>query len=273
MTERGLIVSSPIQVGAFRLTVAEAGLDLQEIRFALLFWDKFDFPVGTTVQIGCCDIADYLASCGLLNRTEIDIQGGEIADIVRRTYVEAFHKLSEAEPGVWSISTGPQSIVFLDGDLEPARGVIFKLHQAIPVPNQDVPLADILEFKAKRRSELLALRYHMEQLYQKVVAQPDATQSLNTEMIGLGLAINDYLRASRGLGWLFRLVDLDASLNIRDAAIAAAAAYSLSQSIAAAVAAGAACSIKPGPALKTATSIEMPFQYVTSYHKEVFSLS
>lgn len=270
MSERGLIVCCDVAVGDKRLTVRSGALDLQQIRFALLFWDKFDFPVGTILRIGGCDTTDYLASCGLLKRTTISIAGGEISDIARRTYVEAYRQLNEAEPGTWSVSTGPGSLVFLDGDLEPERGVLFQLHKAIPVPNTDVPLADILEFRAKRKSELLALRYHLECLYQKVLREPDSTQALNTEVDGLGLAIQDYLSASRGLGWLFRLVNVESSLNLRDAILGSAAAYGFTNSIGAAALAGAALTIKPGPALKKVPLSETPFRYVSSYHSDLF---
>jgi hypothetical protein len=45
---RGLVISRPIHISEGGLT-AGGPLDLQELRFALLFWDKLNFPFNNSV--------------------------------------------------------------------------------------------------------------------------------------------------------------------------------------------------------------------------------
>jgi len=61
-----------------------------------------------------------------------------------------YRKLDQSEPGVWSLGTGKNSISFPEREMEEGRGVLVRLYEAIPVPDKDVPLQDILEFRTKR---------------------------------------------------------------------------------------------------------------------------
>lgn len=277
MADCGLIISNPVEVGSNRLMVTSSGLDPQEIRFALLFWDKFDFPTSNLVHIENCGTADYLAKCGLLTRTVIRSGGGEMSEIIRSIFLDAYRDLSKREPGCWSIATGEKSIVFLDDDLTPGNGALLKLHRTLPVPDKDVPLADILEFRQRRRSELLALRHHLERIYQKIALAEDSALAMNTEVEALNAAVDDYISTLRGLSWLFRLVDFDASLNVSDALRVGAVTYATTTSLVASATAAAttlaALSIKPGPSLKKAPNSETPFRYVARYHSDLFPLS
>jgi hypothetical protein len=72
-----------------------------------------------------------------------------------RTYIE----LNDEEPGVWALSQGEKSL-FLEhglGLFSEGSGMSLNLLRAIPIPAKDVPLNEILEFKEKRKDELLVL--------------------------------------------------------------------------------------------------------------------
>ena len=133
--------------------------------------------------------------------------------------------MDEREPGVWSLATGERSIVFADRDLETGRGALVRLHKAIPVPDKDVPLQDVLEFRERRRSELLALRYHLEQIYQRVLSAGDGELAINTELGILDRAIADHIKASKEARFKFCGVSFNASLNLIDGVKVAATTY------------------------------------------------
>jgi Family of unknown function (DUF6236) len=178
----------------------------------------------------------------------------------------------EREPGKWSLATGEGSISFPESDLEVGRGALVRLHRAIPVPDKDVPLRDILMFREKRRSELLALRHHLESIYQRVLAAADGELAINTEIEALQAAIADHIRASKETGFKFRAVSLNASLNLVKGATVGVGVLALGLPAVAALmmAAGAAINIGPGTALTWGKPTGTPFQYISAYHEEVF---
>jgi Family of unknown function (DUF6236) len=205
--ERGLVISCPIEISGREMTFRSGpALDPQELRFSLLFWDKLDFPINNVVGIGPDAETQFLQSAGLLNRTMTQvISGGDVVSSFVQTHIDAFRALDQREPGVWSLSTGKNAISFAGDDMELGKGVLVSLYRAIPVPDKDVPLEDILEFRARRRDELITLRHHLEDIYQRVISAGDGELALNTEIERLERAIDDHIKAARGSGLKFRL--------------------------------------------------------------------
>lgn len=270
---RGLVVSPPIEVVGTRITVKSSALDPQELRSNLLFWDRLDFPEQRVIYCELDPDAEFLVSSGVLKRTRIEfVGGGDMAGIFRDLHVGAFRQLDQENPGLWSLATGERSISFGDDALEQDRGALVRLYGAIPVPDKDVPLADILEFRGRRSDELLALRTHLEAVYQRVISAGDGELAWNTEVEGLQRAIQDHIKTSKETGFRLRLADLSASLNLLPIGAGAIAAYSTGLPMVPSLVAGAALgiSLDVGVALKRHRASSTPFQYVTSYHEEVF---
>src|SRR5574341_700437 len=72
-----------------------------------------------------------------------------------------------------NILTAPSEQVYSpDKDSETKTAVGIELFRALPVPSQDVPIAEILEFKRKRWDELLRFRHAMDGLYDKAINSP-----------------------------------------------------------------------------------------------------
>lgn len=271
--ERGLVISPPIEAspdgGVF---VKNSHLDAQEVRFCLLFWDKFDFPDQNYFGFGLNADSEYLVSCGLLGRTKVQVSGGNGASILKAAHVEAFRQLDQKEPGQWSIATGERSLSFPNSDLDVGRGALVQLHHAVPVPDKDVPLQDILEFRSRRRSELLALRHHLEAIYQRIIAAGDGALALNSEVEALQSAISDHIKASKETKLKFRAVSLNASLNLVRGVVVGAGAFGAGLPAIASALTGmaAAINVGPGTALTWGKPTGTPFSYVSAYHEEVF---
>lgn len=271
--ERGLVISCPIRISGTSLEIKTTALDPQELRFALLFWDKLDFPTNNMISIGLDQQAEFLASEGILTRTRVQVQGGgEMTKIFPLIHTHAYRTLDKQEPGVWSLGAGENSVSFPDTDVEDGRGGLVRLYQAIPVPDKEVPLQDILEFREKRHAELLALRHHIEAIYQRVIAAGDGELSLNTEIGSLEQSIADYIKASQESKMSFRNMSFDASLNIPAGFVAGLAAYSVPLGVVGTLLTGfaAAISFGPGKSLKSHSVTPMPFQYISSYHEKIF---
>ena len=269
---RGLVISCPITIVGNSLRIKSSDLDPQELRFSLLFWDKLDFPANDMIGFTSDENAEFLISAGILNRTRVQVLDGQLTQICAQAHVDTYRTLDEQEPGVWSLGAGENSISFPPADVEHDRGVLVRLYQAIPVPDKDVPLQDILEFREKRSAELLALRYHLEVIYQRIVGAGDGALALNTEIGSLEQAIADHISASKESKLSFRNMSFDAGLNVAAGVFAGLTVYNQSLDIVNSllVGAGAAISVTIGRSLKRHTPTSTPFQYISSYHEKVF---
>jgi hypothetical protein len=272
--QRGLVISVPVELAGtgFR---AGGGLDQQELRFSLLFWDKLHAPRNNFLLLGD-QTADFLESAGILQQpiTRINFTSGIInpGEIVISSHLNAYRALDQAEPGVWSLGAGRNSVSFPERDLEAGRGILVRLYEAIPVPDKEVPLQDILEFKEKRQDELLALRYHLDSIYQRIVTAGDGELSLQSEIDALERAIVDYLKVAKGTSFSFINTSFAASLNVPTAVAAGLAAFTTGFDTVPALLAGAAAGIAFGPSasLKDHKTNQTPFRYISSFHKRVF---
>lgn len=273
---RGLVVSVPIEIiDGGGLYVRSSSLAPQELRSSILFWDKLDFPQSRLINFADTPDTQFLAESGILQRSMspiFSLMGGRVGQAMHESQVAVFRELDKREPGSWSLAVGQKSIAFPDHDLESGRGVLVKLYGAIPVPDKEVPLQEILDFKQRRGAELQALRYHMDSVYQRLISAGDGALAWESEIDQLKSSIEDHIRVSRETKFKFRLFDLSASLNLVPVAAAVLSRnylhISLGESVVTGVAAGIAINISSG--LKNRKSSKTPFNYVSSYHKELF---
>jgi hypothetical protein len=158
--------------------------------------------------------------------------------------------------------------------LEDHGGVLVGLFGAIPVPEKTVPLQDILEFKTRRASELKALQFHLERIYETIIDAPARGRAQDREFAALDRSISDYLRVVRETPFKKVLSRIDASIDLPHALAATGGAVTafvqglpLTQ---AAIGAGAALSVSIGLGRKEKSGRTSPFEYVAHYHRELF---
>ena len=60
----------------------------------------------------------------------------------------------------------PEGLAFSQIEFRQARGALVELHNAIPVPDLNTPLEEILEFKFRRNDELNRLRLEMDNFFE-----------------------------------------------------------------------------------------------------------
>lgn len=275
--ERGLIIHNDLSAVREGISIRSSDLDPQNLRSQLLFWDKLDFPRGTWITFGDgSPEVEFLKQAGVLTRTETILPDGVIdGTMILRSMSEAFRIRELASPGMWSVSTIPGLQVFSKDQMEPGRGILVRLHNAIPVPEKEVPLHDILEFRARRRSELLNLRHNLERIYSVIVASPDRALTEQSEFSALQSAISDHVRVSRESRFSLVNLSVDANVNVTPALVAGVTSYTAGlglagSALAAVTTTAASLFVGPSFALKTAKSTAIPFQYVSSFHKELF---
>jgi len=84
----------------------------------------------------------------------------------------------------------------------------------LPIPSPESSFDDILNYKDKRKDELLEFRSHLDNIYQLILSQPDTERALVTAIANLKKSITN-VNASATKGLLRRVASsFNISLNI-----------------------------------------------------------
>jgi hypothetical protein len=278
--KRGLVISPPIEINGSAVLIRSSSPDLQELRASLLYWDKLAWPTNNAIFIEGGPDINFLATAKILTRPKYAFSG-QGGDILVRTQTEALLDLDKNEPGVWSLSQGENSILIKGGNLTQDNGVALELYKAIPVPDKDVPLNEVLEFRHKRYDELQSLRFEIDELVKTI----DSSQDPKAELERCLRRIDQKCAAAVRVGseWQFpvRLSNLKTSFDlkpfsvVRDGLVAFLGATALgatSTLVATLTGASVASSIKitgdfGWQGLRDRAN---PYRYVSQFHKELF---
>ena len=194
----------------------------------------------------------------------------------RDKHLSHFKELNDQQPGQWSLARGPNSLSLLDADPtlnDEHRGLRVELFGALPIPNVDVPLEEIIRFKEKRKAELISLRVCLERVYQSIMDAPDPLVAKNTEINALQQAIGEYSKIIEENKWTLRLIDLTASLKLDrliDAATGAGIGLGLVD-LGTAVSTRAMLKVSLSEAYKHRKSFASPYEYVVAARNELFN--
>ena len=142
--ERGLIIAPPMSAASDGGIHIGGDLDPQELRFSLLLWDQLRYPRNNLVGIGPLADEQFLASAGVLDYATINFHGPVNERMLLASQKLGFMYQDSKEPGLWSLGKGDGSFSFSDDELKAGNGILLTLHQAIPVPDHDVPLGHAL---------------------------------------------------------------------------------------------------------------------------------
>jgi hypothetical protein len=180
-----------------------------------LYWEKLAWPTSNLVHFEGGPDSEFLEDCGILVRPRVQIvMSGQFADLLARAHVQGFLNLDKQEPGKWALAQGDTSFLIHEKISEPDRGLLIKLFKAIPVPNADVPLEDLIKFRQRRSSELLALRCAIDGLYQEVINSSDQELALRRCVTQIDHTCADILRISREFKFPIRFSNVKISTNL-----------------------------------------------------------
>jgi hypothetical protein len=197
------------------------------------------------------------------------------------TQIAAFKQFDQNEPGMWALAQGENSLLLKNGDLEVDKGAFIELYRAVPVPDRNVPLNDILEFKQKRRDELLLLRNEIDNIFFELNSANNVAAELANHVTRIDSACAAAIRVSKEWQFPVRLSNLKTSFDWRPFVTVAGAfagyqaAGAMSLPMTTSILAGAAATAS---ALKIAGDFgwrglrprQGPYRYVSQFHDELF---
>ena len=153
------------------------------------------------------------------------------------------------------------------------------------MPNRDVPLNEILEFRQRRAPELVLLRNEIESFIAEIHSADDQEEELKRRLAAVDKACSDLIRISHEWQFPVRLTNLKSSFEIRPllSLTAGAGAFLTGRSVGlsmseAALSTASAVALTVVPALKLAGDFGWrglkrrmgPYRYVYQFHNELF---
>jgi len=281
MSRRGVLVSADLEVDRYKNHIRLNGHGtefFQHLRRWCLLWDAIAVPRHHGMLNSLPPDMEYLENCGFLEHVDVQVSGGEGAKIINDAFALSMNKLEAAEPGSWAIDCSPGSIFFPDHKVFPLdqiienRGILVNLHNVIPVPDREVPLEEVLNFKYNRRSELLALRHKIDNLYTSFQSSPDEQHAVLSACEQIESGASDVLRILRESRMPFRMCSTSISVNLIGFAYSGVALLFSQDVILTDLANVLASTISASPTFGWRSRMQnaREFQYVASYHEYLF---
>jgi hypothetical protein len=168
MTNRGLVIALPFTTDAGAVSV-QPSFARASLRQYLLYWDKLDWPDNdrVSIRINNDDDLNFLQKAGILQRSMVEL-GDSVsspAEAMLRAQTSALETLNQADPGAWSLAQHAAALASVAEGTAESCVMELLLDSALPVPIDDTPIEDVLEFKERRRAELLRLQAAMDDIY------------------------------------------------------------------------------------------------------------
>ncbi|MGC2047537.1 MAG: DUF6236 family protein, partial [Gallionella sp.] len=179
----------------------------------MLFWDRLVWPSSRAIHFASGPDETFLESAGILTRPEYTFYG-DAAQGIAKGQIQAYQDLERTEPGVWALAQGENSFLFNEGLVEEGKGALVELHRAIPIPRHDVPLAEILEFRERRRDELFLLRHQLESFVSEIEGSADKTFALHKSIAELDHACSNLLAVGKEWQFPVYLSNIKASFSL-----------------------------------------------------------
>ncbi|ASQ03685.1 hypothetical protein GHK38_03415 [Sinorhizobium meliloti] len=280
---RGIIISPPIEIDGDSIEIVTTSIDEQELRFSVLFFDRLMWPSNNVLLISGGSSTVFLEQCGILTRPRYPITGErEVTSAFIDFHLRAFEDVQAKEPGLWSLSKAYSNVLKHSPSFVSSGGSYAELLGAIPVPDKDVPLNDILEFKEKRRDELLGLRIEIQDFASTVQKAGDDAGAFVSALEKIEKGCLDVLAVTQETGFPFRLSNVTPRFDVDILKIVGG--FITSAGVLAATSMPSLSLALLGHAIRKNVSLKVggdisrkvkgqtsPFQYVASFHKEVFN--
>lgn len=174
--DRGIIAAPGIIKPIDRGFVMERSISAQKLRYYVMYWDKVVIPGNNLVYISVPEESDLIAS-GAISRPRVEFRGSFSGDQVTYAILSCqsivAEKLVREEDTDWVVHQIGGQFVVPKIFSEDKTIIRVALAGALPVPAGDTPIADIVDFKERRRDELKELRDALDEMYQEILRTPD----------------------------------------------------------------------------------------------------
>jgi hypothetical protein len=203
-------------------------LTAQEIRYFLLYWDKIVIPTTNLVHLAIPE-EDELLSSGIIERPRVQFSGNFNGELIAKAQVFAQTSIAKdliANDKItdWALHQIGNEIIIPDEETVKKQTIRVDLNNALPVPDSNVPLIDILEFKERRKDELFELHQTIDNFYLDILSSPDTNLKTKISINELTKAINNLNTVSAEKWKNTKKFDIAAELNLNGKDVTSGAA-------------------------------------------------
>ncbi|WP_276946645.1 DUF6236 family protein [Haematobacter massiliensis] len=222
-------------------------IDPLELRRAILYWDKIDIPSGLIAAHS--DEITELERAGVVRRSiylpdseDYFMMFGRESEVINcLSHAAIASKYNLLEKGRWSIQSQMNGL----DSIHNSNTISFKIASCIPIPSDNVPINEVLEFRHLRKDELRNFQEHIREVERNISAPGMLDASIQFAIRRLERSIEDTVKVSRESKFSCMLSGLKISVNrdvIERGVIGSMAVYGIIPSMTLAVLTGIASS-------------------------------
>ena len=212
---RGIIATAAqvnIHAEGFSFDTRNGGLSESDIKYFLLYWDKIIIPANNFIYAEIPYEKDLIET-NIVERPIAAFSGSFSSSELGKMMLQTQSKIVE-EKIDWTIHQFGNQLILPDNKIIKKKIFKFELMNILPVPNDNVPIHDIIEFKQRRKDEFIALHNTLDELYFEILKSPDSDLKQLKTLKMLQKTINDIEKIQKEKFKLFTKYDLTAEMNI-----------------------------------------------------------
>lgn len=218
---RGVIIGPRMKkLDGGGVKIESSSIHPADLRRYVLYWDMIDWPDNNIVSIGGSGSGDLalLQQEGILSRSMVRLSGwsGPTVDLFTTVQEAVFYENSKGSGADWAIAQSAPSLI-LPGERDTRRAVEVDLARAVLSPSEDVPMEDVLDFKRRRRDELLKFRRAIDGFYLEAVSSGDIHRARENAIGKLRASIEELDRVMSEPGWRRLAASWRMELSLTDA--------------------------------------------------------
>ena len=178
--KRGIIANSGRMVRNDSQSISlSGGLTDNDLNYYLLYWDKIVMPTNNIIHMAI-KYEDELLQTGVLERPRIafsswstNVKDGSFDPFVIAQSIVANNLLTNDKLTDWTIHQLGEQVIIGNEQKKDFEAIKVELIKCLPVPTGQLNFNEILEFKEKRKDELLDLHSKIDSLYLEILNSPD----------------------------------------------------------------------------------------------------
>lgn len=192
---RGVIASASVITISGGTAQFGNPLSAEQVRYYTLYWDRIVIPANNFVYQIIPD-EDILIDTGVIERPTIELGtcygGAQIGQACLEAQAQVARRLIQNDRNTdWVLHQFGNDLIVPLSEQEERNSLRFELISQLPVPNKDVPIVEIFEFKTRRRDELENLHAHLDQMYLDILRSPDEELATSKAKLALEKSVQD----------------------------------------------------------------------------------
>jgi hypothetical protein len=204
----------------------ERSISKEELRYYILYWDKVVIPGNNLVYIAVPEEDELIASQAIDRprvRYQGIYQGNQVTYAILGCQALVAERLMQDKTVDWVLHQVGDSLALLPNFASQRDTIRVALTNVLPVPDAEIPIQEILEFKQNRKDELIELHDSLDEFYFELLNSPDKGLATNKAVFKFQSAIQNLYKTSREGFKKTRQYDLSVELNLNGKDIIAGA--------------------------------------------------